>query len=282
MNTKALIATGRYVRVARPAEIRDELAQLCQIDHRQEVRTKVYKFVAIASGIGGVLTMVAAGPIGLVGIPIAAVFGFLAWRGWRLDIPNGRYETLVELSKLLGADLPPQGTLDVLMDLRRSDDKKHLDSEFDKDRWKVKLYINPCLQVSGRLADGNKFWVVVTERQEERSRWARSRSGKSKLKRKTKSSLKFDVTVRPDVDRYGQTSALDKLLKEAAKVPAPMSLVQAEASDTELRLRASGPGHAGAPVYASAAETVAMLLLSAYQCLNFQEASLRSQRGASA
>jgi len=280
MDTKALIADGRYVRVARPADIRDELAQIRKIDHRQERRTKLCKFVAIASGIGGLLAMFAAGPIGLVGIVLAAVFGYLAWRGSRLDIPDGRYETLVKLSKLLGADLPPQGTLHVVMDLRRSDEKAHLDSEFEKDRWKVKLYINPCLRVSGRLADGNKFWVVVTERQEERSRVARSRSGKSKLKRKTKSSLKFDVTVRPDVERYGQVSTLDKLLKEAAKVPAPMSLVQAEASDTELRLRAVGPGHPGLPVYSSAAETVAMLLLSAYQCLNFQAENLRGQRGA--
>jgi hypothetical protein len=281
MNTKAMIAGGRYARVARPAEIRDELALLSKLDQRQEGRTKILKIVAIASGIVGFLTIFVLGGIGFIGLLAAAVFGFFAWRGSRFDIPNGRYETLLKLSKLLGADLPPQGTLDVAMDLRRSDEKAHLDSEFEKDRWKVKLYINDCLRVSGRLADGNKFWVVVTERQEERSRWARTRSGKSKLKRKTKSSLKFDVTVRPDVERYGQASALDKLLKEAAKVPAPMTIVQAEASDTELRLRAAGPGHPGLPVYGSAAETVAMLLLSAYQCLNFQAASLRGQKGAS-
>lgn len=282
MKTKLLIADGRYVRVARPGQIRDELAELSKLDQRQEGRTKILKIAAISSGVGGFLTIFVVGGVGFLGLVAAAALGFLAWRGSRFDIPNGRYETLLKLSKLLGADLPPQGTLDVVMDLRRSDEKVHLDSEFEKDRWKVKLYINPCLRVSGRLADGNKFWVVVTERQEERSRWARSRSGKSKLKRKTKSSLKFDVTVRPDVERYGQASAFDKLLKESAKVPSPMSVVQAEASDTELRLRAAGPGNPGLPVYGSAAETVAMLMLSAYQCLNFQAANLRSQKGASA
>lgn len=113
-----------------------------------------------------------------------------------LNIPAERYQLSGILLTLLAADAGQDANFNLQLDLKPHDDESAKTGEGKVSYWNVDYFQQPWLQLSGRLLDGTKLDLVLTEKQQNRHRTKRSASGKIKHKSKTKSSSLISIKAR--------------------------------------------------------------------------------------
>ena len=145
--------------------------------------------------------------------------------------------------------------------------------------WDVKFYANDWFTVTGKLKDGSKFMISIKEKHQDRSRWKRSRSGKSKHKSKVKTSEEITLMIRPKEKRYPDLVKLVPDAPKALQIPKYAELksfsFQQQAIVLKLAIRQSCIWQSSLDGEKSVQRQVkervnllAMMLLSVYQMLN--------------
>ena len=275
--------TLTYVNSASVGKLRADLDALRELDKHQEKLTRrwgVGCFLAVLATIGGGIAAANTDgdPAALAGLG-AGVVGMIV-TGWcmssasALDTEDRRYELLARLLELLSPDLPADAKVRVRLDLKPSNHKSKHSHKGQVRVWQVDYYVDPWLQVETKLADGTALKLLMTERRQDRVKHYRSRSGKSKSKRKQKSSHVVLVGLKPKTKRYDHLSQLAPQAKGAIKLP-PFGLLKdlsVEEGAVTLKVATKENWGASAPgepdEQASGTQLVAMMLLSLYQILN--------------
>jgi hypothetical protein len=279
MDLVAFKKTLRYTRSAGPDQVVQDVGALRLFDAGHEALERRWRrwmgfgfvgaFVSFFAG-GIVSAMVGAGwP--MVAVPALLALGIVSavrQRAWaRFNLANERYELLAAVCRLLKADLPRDGTVDVNLTLDRPEQAQYLTRKLERGRWKCKLYVQPWLRLRGRLIDGTRFDVRAVERQEVRTCW-KSNGRKTKHKRKVKASTLVDVALVPKrKDGAPALASLGDRLTEATKLPPGARLLRASADADSLTLRAVLSPDDPRTRFLDMEKTVALMLLSLYQVI---------------
>lgn len=280
MDLDAFKRTLRYQRAAAPAQIITDLDDLSRFDRVHEMRERsarrlfkvlvvllvlsIFFGIAIASDLPESTAGLV--PILPVSLAIVAASALVRWRHWaKFNLPDERYQTLTALCRLVRADMPSDGTIEVSLDFNRAEQPGLLQGQQSRGRWKCKLYVQPWLRTRGRFVDGTRFDIRAVERCEVRTCSARSRSGKIKHKRKMKRGTVLDVSLIPKAGRTGDLSGQAARLGETVKLPTEARLMRTDAAADSVGLRAyvgrSAQGES--PL----AHTLALMLLGTYQII---------------
>lgn len=294
VNINALRKELVYETEASPAQIRadvDRIRVMDKVQERKESRwsfgcagflvAAVGAFVWAAATDGGVT----AAWFALGGCVAVAIFcGIMSSLAGAANADDKRYELLQAVLGLLEVDVRPEVPVSVRLDLRKPNDKSKYTESGEVRGWNVKYFVDPWLQMRGKLADGTSFKVVVTERFQERTRWKRSRSGKMKRKSKTKSATRFDVQLKPKTKRYKKLDELGESARGAVQLPPSVALkgMAIEEGGVVLKAITKAPWDIPTPEEPvegqDGAQIVAMMLLSLYQVLNLSRALTKEQK----
>jgi hypothetical protein len=247
--------------------------------------------LSLATIIGGVATFMAfdsraehpeiPGAV-TVALLIATIVSWIVRsRRKRLDTEDRRYELVGQLLRLLKTDMAADATVNVRLDLGPADARAKFDREGEAGPWSVKYYVDPWLQLRGRLLDGTRFLVTMIEKTQHRSRWKRSASGKMKRKTKTKSGSEASLLLKIKPSRHPALQKLGSDANGALQLPPevqPKDLqVTAEGIVLKTRLDPEwvvpGPNEREEDMTGpSGPHAVAMMFLSLYQILNLSKA----------
>lgn len=212
------------------------------------------------------------------------VTGLIGWSviGYA-DLENRRYEFLVQLVRLLGADMPANGLLSAKMDLLPTSHSSNFVEKGTVGAWKTKFYVDRWLELSGVFLDGSKFSVAMIEKHQDRSKTKRSRSGKTKTKYKKKNSSEAIVRLKLKSKRHPDTSQYLAAIQKHIRLPDWTVLKSVDVQENTITLRATTlitwdvrvpgetAGSGGKAVDFDGVEWVAMMFLSLYQALNYQQ-----------
>ncbi len=272
-----------------------DLAAIRAFDARQETILKRWAIVGGVGVLGAILALVwlfAARPERHDAAPVILFLGslglmLLAAIIWNLlkkrNLENRRYEIAERVLRFLQRDTARDAEVALKIDFTRPNTKAKFVRKGTAGHWKVKYFADPWLRVQGRLLDGTLCRLGVVEKRQDRSRWATSRSGKSKLKTKTKSATELIVNLKVKTRRYPGLPALAKAksqLPQAVKLPewARLKSVRIQVPEKSERalLHLSTAttqdwtcGPASQPEgHASGVRWFAMSILSLYQLLN--------------
>lgn len=183
----------------------------------------------------------------------------------RTDFEDRRYQLLGQLTRLLSADMDPDATIDVQLDLDKVNAGNKLVRKGKAGPWNVKFYEDTWLSLRGQLLDGTRFTVSLTEKHQDRSRTKRSASGKLKHKSKTKSGVLAIVSLKPKEKRYPNAGQLGAQARGAVQLPQMVELKDLSTRDNVLTLKAASK--TGWTVE-SGVQLLSQMLLSLYQVLN--------------
>jgi hypothetical protein len=278
MDLVAFKKTLRYARAATPDEVVQDVGALRLFDASHEARERrwrrlmVFGFVGVFVSlfVGGIASSALETPWPMLAVPTLLAVGIvsaLRRRAWGLfNLANERYELLGAVCRLVKADLPRDGTVEVGLELDRPEQPRYLTRQLERGRWKCKLYVQPWLRLRGRLVDGTRFEVRAVERQEVRTCWKTNARGKRKHKRKVKAATLLDVAQVPK-HREGEAGldGLGERLSGAAKLPPGARLLRARAEAGSLSLRAVLTPADPRTRFLDLEKAVALMLLSLYQ-----------------
>lgn len=270
------------------ANVAHDLSVIRRLDRRKEKLQRQYEILA---GIFGVL-LAAAFPLGgglgslwvwvVLALSAFLVIAFVLRAVHKsLNLENRRYELLDGLLRLLGADMAEDAAVDVALDLRAPNHKSKFQRKGQVKRkwgssWNVNYFKDPWLRLRGRLLDGTRFQVLVTEKHQDRSRWKTSSSGKKKRKTKTKASTEAAVILRMKEGRYGPLDSFISELGGAVKLPpwAETKRLEGDSGSLKLESQTSAAWDVTRPRTSKPASGpdgvawISMMFLSLYQGLN--------------
>jgi hypothetical protein len=273
---------------ATAGEVAAAVQEIRAFDAQAEQRGRMFRWTMLLAGLGTIASFLFLTPVApAAAVPAAAVCGcvligaIIVWsQNRRFDLANRRYELLEELARLLGRDMPQGAPLTVSLDLAPPNDARKKTGEGTVRDWKVTHFADPWLKLSGRLADGTAFNIALVERYQARKKWARSRSGKSKLKSKTKIATLATISLFPKQKRYGNHEQLADRMPQFIRVPAWARVKKVSANAGALRLTTItgenwAVGKANPKQPCDGAELLVLMLLSLYQVLHASK-SLRA------
>ena len=194
----------------------------------------------------------------------------------RLETFKLRYQLPIELAQMLSRDMAPQAPITAHIDfskpmLRR---KRVLVRPWPKrSKWTESLFVDPWLTLSGQFLDGTTFTLSLTDVTVQRKGSKRSRSGKIKLKKKTKpKGVEVKLLLTYLRKKYGAMCLLNDQLPQALDLPANVTVKKVQASDRQFLLRVKVPAYSRYLTSPEASQGLYSLttrmLLSAYQALN--------------
>ena len=160
----------------------------------------------------------------LVFAPTLGIMGLIAFIARSQQAPfeleTRRHELITQVLGMLRADIAPGEPVTLELDPRpETHADKSVGSSTNATGWKIQHYLDPWWVLQGRLMDGTGFRLDVTERIEQRSRWARGSSGKYKHKTKRVSDAFIRVRLRVKPERYPHLTRISAAARGAMKLP---------------------------------------------------------------
>jgi len=248
----------------------DEVAE--QKKRKGTILIVVGILLAIGGLIIGAMAEMVAVTIGGIGLGAGSlVVGIVIRAAVKGDYDNHRFELADRLLGLLGSDMAPDSPVHLRMDLSKTDAKTKFVGESTAGRWKVKQFQDPWLGLGGRLLDGTRFRIGVTDHHQNRSCWKTSRSGKRKHKTKTKAGVEVRVDLKVKEARYPGLGSLAEDPGAAVQLPEWALVKGIDVADGSLSIRAAAKGGVTAADF-DTDQLVANMLLSLYQVLNLTRA----------
>ncbi len=243
--------TLRYDAAVPLAELAADIEVMRAFDRLNEQKSKLWMrvgcstLVVFAMAALVTLNLADRGPVGSMGVVtgallVAVVAAFIRMKSFSAgDLPNERYELVGGLAELLAADMADGGEFSVDLAFGPTETSGHGTGGPDTiGLWKVAHFAQQWLQLSGRLLDGTRFRLTVTERVQRRTRWARSASGKTKRKSKAKTRTEFALQLRPKAGKYPHLGRLGDHVQGVVKLPGPVQCKRIESDGRALLLRA--------------------------------------------
>ncbi|MBD0336778.1 MAG: hypothetical protein ICV62_14915 [Cyanobacteria bacterium Co-bin13] len=255
------------------AALLDELNSLTLVDAEVEQKLKTAN-ILLWSGIAVAFVSVFlfAVVIGFIMLPVG--LGLAIWGGIsrqrlvKINIPNYRYELLIQVLQMLLRDMDPDQPVDVKLGLTPAErPEKKIDTipHPSRARWNIDRYVDPWLELSSELLDGTRFTLSATELFQSHHGWKRSRSGKQKHKRKPKPKGQvLNLQLAFSRRKYSAVTQLSDL-QTAIQLPATARLKALENRDNKIMLEVKS---APPPVADGLYETISLMFLSVYQILN--------------
>lgn len=280
--TQALRKTLMYKADATAAQIYADVAEMREFDRENEKLQSMWGWIgglailiALASFIGLVVTE-GESPLPYAGLAfgvVTAIVGFfIRSRYAKFNLEDLRYEFLRELVRLLKTDMREEDTFHVKLSFRRHNHRNHFERKGHASGWKVKFYKHPWITVKGRLLDGARFEVSLIEKQQDRHKTKQSRSGKYKMKYKTKNAAEMIVVLRFKPKRYPLFAGNQAAIEQALQLPQGAELKALEVTEQSIKIQVkTGPGFEIGKDDAKAKQRVQLatsLLLSCYHILN--------------
>jgi hypothetical protein len=290
-----------YRNTATPALVRKDMGQLSQIDKQAEVETaKFRKRRNLAATIGtifGFLAFVTFGLTLLIAVP-AIVFAIQTQEKVkyhrRLDLPNYRYQLLNRLLPILERDMRPSGRVAAILQFDPPDNKTKVVRKIPHPRrpgWQIELFEDPWLTLRGRLIDGTRFALTLTQHHQERS--GKNVNNKLRIRPRYKGiDLRLELKCLPQ--RYPNLATI-KNPEQAVQLPKGVLLKEIRVDSRTLVLKAklseqahlnfmpalgnfqATPSAVVSPQLQAEAEknleddlhrTIVLMFMSAYQILN--------------
>ncbi len=281
--TRTLIYENRAT-IANVLAYIGELQQLDKVSEKRAKRWGCAALSAIPLAIFGVfIGAITSGrdvPVFMFGIwGVAAVLlivGLILWlSNRRYNLEDRRYLLTGKVLELLAKDSAADALVDVKMDLRKPGHASKFTRQGKVRDWKVKYFEDTWLQLRGRLLDGTSYQLIVLEKFQARSKWTRSRSGKSKHKSKTKSATDVALRLKPKTNKYAQLTTLSHDAAAAVQLPPWVTLKALQVSDGTLLLKAGTKLPWDIPSekmklqgQGNGVDMIAMMFVSLYQVLN--------------
>lgn len=218
-----------------------------------------------------------------IGIGVVACIGGLIYRSvaGKLNLVDRRYELLAATVDMLRRDMPQDGTLNAKVGFRSPTDGQFLKEKGKIGPWDVSFYEDPWFSLQGRLLDGTSFLLELTELTQQRGRWKRSRSGKSKYKSKTKSAFTANLRLKAKPEKYPNLESFSTQLPATVALPDWCTMKQGAvtANSLQLKIGAKPPEPWDVPketgmtkknkaIRFNGAQAIAMMFLSLYRILN--------------
>jgi hypothetical protein len=206
--------------------------------------------------------------------------GMLLWglvsrgKAGTTDFEDRRYQLVDRLNRLIGVDMAPNAKLDLTLNLEPVDIKHKLVNKGKAGVWNVDYYEDSWLKLRGKLLDGTRFTLELTEKYQYRHRKKRSASGKIKHKSKTKYAVQAIVSLKPKEKRYPDAEQLGQQARGALQLPQATQVKELSAQDNVLTLKTARKGKHGCD---SSTDLLSGMLLSLYQVLNLSRKIGKSQ-----
>lgn len=280
-----------YAHTATAAEVVADLEQIQALDKTKESETKKFGCLgallvplAIAGALFGAMIHPALSVTSLVLFGGGAVFLLMkAYAANKGNVEDRRYRLLRSLVDLLSRDMAADAMITVSMSLKAADRKANFVTEGKTGHWNYKLYHDNWLSLEAKLLDGTACRIQVTERRQNRYRWKRSASGKSKYKTKVKAAMEVALRLKPKTRKYSNLSEIGEDPEGAVQLPSWAILKGLTVQDGGLMMKsatktqwdAPGPGEKGKGPHG--VHLIAMSMLSLYQILNLSRAVTKSQ-----
>ena len=280
-----------YQATATPTDMLRHVAQLRELDREAEkdqgwgcAIAVVGFLIGLASFVIGIITE-SLGVLNVVGIGIGVVafVGGLIYRSvaGKLNLVDRRYELLAATVDMLRRDMPQDGQLNAKVGFRSATDSRFLKEKGKIGPWDVSFYEDPWFSLTGRLLDGTSFMLELTELTQQRGRWKRSRSGKSKYKSKTKSAFTANLRLKAKPEKYPNLESFASQLPATVALPDWCTVKQGNVTANSLMLKVGakppepwdvpkeqGMTKRNKAIRFNGAQAVAMMFLSLYRILN--------------
>lgn len=188
----------------------------------------------------------------------------------RLDLSNLRQNLPQEILSLIDRDRNPQRPLkiQVVFTPPTQEQKKTQTLPHPyKPKFKIDCFVDQWLTLEGEFLDRTEFALAIAELTRTAYGWTRSRSGKSKYKTKSKpKGTGIDLTLKFPAKKYSNLQTLQAEASQAIKLPQWGEMKQLKVTNQALHLKVKLlPNSSQEQLY----QTVAAMLLSLYQILNF-------------
>jgi hypothetical protein len=293
--------------------IQSDLAALGYADRATEAARSKWGWIT-GLGCAGVVLLAVGGflfPPFFVVVVIALGLWALALRTYgshkKADLENARLLLAHRLLQLIEVDVDPTHPVLLRLCLSGHDERSKIRS-FRKmevpggvGSWDETVYQDDWLHLTARTADGSRLRLVFFEVVRERKGWKRGRAGKVKSKKKlqVRSTVVLDVGVKPS--RHAALMALRETGWRAVRLPVgaqardltvtpeglsmkvnargPWAVATRDATGRPTSLYGATKSFGGVPpgMPIDALDTAAMMLLSAFQILNFSSKASRAR-----
>jgi len=271
----------QYSGIVPVASAASDMTYLRSIDKMVESRKWISCVVASIAGvmmIGGCF-LAEYKPLLFGGLALVGFLTFLAglisaWRYHQFDLDDRRYEFVASLLPLLQVDMEENATAEIHMNFLPHNHKSKFQRKGKVGYWDANFYNDAWFSMRGRFLDGTKFSMTLLEKQQDRSRWKTSMSGKLKRKTKTKNASEVIVSLKFKNKRYPNAQELASGIQQFVRLPqwAELKSVAAEGDALTLRSTTKSGWSAGNPQGQQPARDgvgwVSMAFLSLYKLLN--------------
>ena len=271
----------QYSGIVPVASAASDMNYLRSIDKMVESRKWISCVVASIAGVmmmGGCF-LLEYKPLLFGGLALVGFLTFLAglisaWRYHQFDLDDRRYEFVASLLPLLQVDMEENATAEIHMNFLPHNHKSKFQRKGKVGYWDANFYNDAWFSMRGRFLDGTKFSMTLLEKQQDRSRWKTSMSGKLKRKTKTKNASEVIVSLKFKNKRYPNAQELASGIQQFVRLPqwAELKSVTAEGDALTLRSTTKSGWSAGNPQGKKPARDgvgwVSMAFLSLYKLLN--------------
>lgn len=251
------------------------LREIAEVDRWAQKQIKKFTFLLFSfASLGFVTLLISSSLLQLVvlGFVIGGVLFSITRLAQlsRLDVPDLRHHLPRKILQLLNRDRNGATDVKIHLDFRSSTDPRKKVEEGPhpyRRGWKVKIFEDKWLTLSGEFLDRTLFDLSIAEVYKTSSGWKKSRSGKSKHKSKTKFKGTFiSLRLKYPPQKYGAAKVLKQEASEAIKLPGFANLKRIKVTDRAIFLAVKIGDR---PSYIEGIyETISVMFLSLYQILN--------------
>lgn len=293
MTAPSQVQSFHQPRVTVPWEaLAQQLADTAKLAADLDGKRKFYKILFLVMVVPAFIfafigfALLASSPaIGMAIIAVmvgTTVYSLIRWLGLSKASLTTREVVLANRALgMLSRDMAPGAVVAFNSDFRPHDHAEKLKRTGQIHQWKTKFYVDPWLRMSGKLLDGTAFRLSATTHCQARHRWAKSRSGKSKLKSKKKEATVLALRLKFKPKRYPNLAKISQA-NGAVQLPPGVTLrrVGTAADSASISVKFSQwDNHSAKAVVGktSGPHAIAMMFLSLYQILNLSKAIEKSQ-----
>ncbi|MEI8019709.1 MAG: hypothetical protein WCH39_16005 [Schlesneria sp.] len=271
-----------YTDQASVADIRTSINEIREFDRKTESLLTFLITVMTVAGLCTLFSLFAFFPLAVIPGSVLAICAVFYFQKKKQDLLNRRYELTMDVVNALSRDMPKEGQIKLKMDLTAPDctDKKTASEKVYG--WDVTYFEDPWLRLEGRFTDGTAYDISMNDRFQSRTKWARSSSGKSKKKSKTKLATVTSVKLFPKQKKYVSLAKVTAQTNQLLKLPTwvrikkvsaePDLLAVTTVTSEKWSVRRSDP-----TTTFDGPEIIYTSLLSLYQVLH--ESKLRTPNG---
>ena len=213
--------------------------------------------------------MIALGAVGFVWLVVFQSMSTMTG----IDVEDRRYELAESVLNVLSRDISKDERIRLNLKLHpvtASHNRIKTIKAPSKSGWNISLYADKWMQMQGVLLDGTKFSLAMTETRQNRSRYKISRSGKRKLKQKSKGASEILLRLKMKSEKYPSIQDIE----QDYKLPKGAQIKKSKISDDRFAITAiwQQPKRRGLATGKIAKHDLAgcasLLFLGAYRSLN--------------